>query len=168
LVQHPPLTFLILKIVEVTDLNMDREKITWQTIWKRISEHLINVGCFPVESIARFALDSLLQLAGKFLAKEELKTFKYQRDFLKPFHTILRKSHSSSIRLHALQCLTFTVHRYHVRMKSGLFAVFNTLKSAATFADLNRLAVTCLLYKLGICQECSVHSRNLYNHDNIG
>lgn len=143
--QRPPRTFCLQKIVEVTAFNMERARFVWTQIWKPISQHLIEAGCFPQEGIARSALDSLRQLAGKFLAREELQSFHYQRDFLKPFHSILRKSKSKAVRLHALRCLNHTVHAYHDQMKSGWEAVFNMLESAATIVEVNRLALTVLI-----------------------
>ena len=143
--QRPPRTFCLQKIVEVTAFNMERARFVWTQIWKPISQHLVEAGCFPQEGIARTALDSLRQLAGKFLAREELKSFHYQRDFLKPFHLILRKSKSKSIRLHSLRCLNHTVHQYHANMKSGWETVFSMLESAATITEVNRLALTVLI-----------------------
>lgn len=143
--QRPPRTFCLQKIVEVTSFNMERARFVWTQIWKPISHHLIEAGCFPEEGIARSALDSLRQLSGKFLAREELQSYHYQRDFLKPFHSILRKSKSKSIRLHALRCLNHTVHLHHEKMKSGWEAVFSMLESAATIAEVNRLALTVLI-----------------------
>lgn len=143
--QRPPRTFCLQKIVEVTSFNMERARFVWTQIWKPISHHLIEAGCFPEEGIARSALDSLRQLSGKFLAREELQSYHYQRDFLKPFHSILRKSKSKSVRLHALRCLNHTVHLYHEQMKSGWEAAFSMLESAATIAEVNRLALTVLI-----------------------
>lgn len=143
--QRPPRTFCLQKIVEVTSFNMERARFVWTQIWKPISQHLVEAGCFPQEVIARTALDSLRQLAGKFLAREELKAFHYQRDFLKPFHLILRKSKSKPIRLHSLRCLNYTVNRYHANMKSGWETVFSMLESAATITEVNRLSLTVLI-----------------------
>ena len=143
--QRPPRTFCLQKIVEVTSFNMERARFVWTQIWKPISQHLVEAGCFPQEGIARSALDSLRQLSGKFLAREELQSFHYQRDFLKPFHSILRKSKSKAVRLHALRCLNHTVHLYHEQMKSGWEAAFSMLESAATIAEVNRLALTVLI-----------------------
>lgn len=47
------------------------------------------VGCQPNFNIAFFALDSLRQLSMRFLEKEELPHFKFQKDFLMPFEHIL-------------------------------------------------------------------------------
>jgi hypothetical protein len=145
--QHPPSTFCLQKIIEVTDANMGRDRgwFTWRLIWKPVSQHLVEAGCFPMEWIARSALDSLRQLANKFIGQGELSGFHYQRDFLKPFHLILRKSKSKSIRLHALRCVNHTVRQHHGKMKSGWETVLNMLESAATITEVNRLALTVLI-----------------------
>jgi len=48
------------------------------------------VCCHNNPHVGFFALDSLRQLAMRFLEKEELPNFKFQKDFLKPFeHTMI-------------------------------------------------------------------------------
>jgi hypothetical protein len=145
--QHPPGTFCLQKIIEVASANMGQERgwFTWRLIWKPVSRHLVEAGCFPQEGIARAALDSLRQLAAKFLGQRELHGFRYQRDFLKPFHLILRKSKSKAIRLHSLRCLNHTVRQSHAKMKSGWETVLSMLESAATITEVNRLALTFLI-----------------------
>jgi len=142
---RPSRIFCLQKIVEVTAFNMDRERFVWTRMWKPISQHLIEAGCFNQEIVARTALDSLRQLAGKFLDKEELHSFHYQRDFLRPFHAILRKSKSKSVRQYALRCINYTVQLYHSHLKSGWEAVFSMLESSSTIVEVNRLALTVLI-----------------------
>jgi hypothetical protein len=126
-------------------MGQERGWFTWRLIWKPVSRHLVEAGCFPQEGIARAAVDSLRQLAAKFLGQRELHGFRYQRDFLKPFHLILRKSKSKAIRLHSLRCLNHTVRQYHTKMKSGWETVLSMLESAATITEVNRLALTVLI-----------------------
>lgn len=45
----------------------------------------MQVCCHTNLKVSFFALDSLRQLASRFLEKEELAHFKFQKDFLKPF-----------------------------------------------------------------------------------
>jgi brefeldin A-inhibited guanine nucleotide-exchange protein len=71
--------------VEVADLNMARIRFVWQKIWQMLSEHFIRVGSHPNLNVSIFAIDSLRQLADKFLIKEEFASFNFQKDFLKPF-----------------------------------------------------------------------------------
>lgn len=45
-----------------------------------------------------YAIDSLRQLAMKFLAKDELANFHFQKDFLKPFESIIQQHTSIQTR----------------------------------------------------------------------
>lgn len=49
-------------------------------------------GCNPNEDVAFFCVDSLRQLAMKFLEKGELPNFRFQKDFLRPFEYIVKKN----------------------------------------------------------------------------
>lgn len=54
---------------------------------------LPQVCCHNNPHVGFFALDSLRQLAMRFLEKEELPLFKFQKDFLKPFeHTMIHNT----------------------------------------------------------------------------
>lgn len=45
-----------------------------------------------------YATDSLRQLAMKFLAKDELANYHFQKDFLKPFESIMQQQTSTQTR----------------------------------------------------------------------
>lgn len=45
-----------------------------------------------------YAIDSLRQLAQKFLAKDELGNYHFQKDFLKPFESIIQQHTSVQTR----------------------------------------------------------------------
>lgn len=71
-----PRIFSLQKLVEVADLNMSRIAYVWYAnrfhfarnfIWKDVSHHLIEAGRNPNSEILIFAIDSLKQLAHKFL-----------------------------------------------------------------------------------------------------
>jgi brefeldin A-inhibited guanine nucleotide-exchange protein len=84
-----PSTFLLQKIVEVADLNMNRARIEFSNMWREMKDHISSVGSHFNESVACFAIDSLRQLAKKFLEKEELNNYHFQKDFLEPFNVIM-------------------------------------------------------------------------------
>lgn len=50
---------------------MNRIRFVWQKIWQALSEHFNIVGSHPNLNVALYAIDSLRQLADKFLMKEE-------------------------------------------------------------------------------------------------
>lgn len=53
----------------------------------------LKVCCHNNPHVGVFALDALRQLAMRFLEKEELPHFKFQKDFLRPFeHTMIHNS----------------------------------------------------------------------------
>lgn len=105
--QHPRL-FSLQKLVEISYYNMNRIRLEWSNLWDILGEHfnqviyshvsqmaLVDMGslqvcCHNNPHVGFFALDSLRQLAMRFLEKEELPHFKFQKDFLKPFeHTMI-------------------------------------------------------------------------------
>ena len=56
--------------------------------------------------VAMYAIDAMRQLAFKFLEKDELTSFHFQRDFLKPFDHIIAHATSPVIRELVVRCLT--------------------------------------------------------------
>lgn len=64
----------------------------WGRIWAVLSEYFIAVGCHPNLSVAMYAVDSLRQLAMKFLERDELANYTFQNDFLRPFVFVMRQS----------------------------------------------------------------------------
>jgi brefeldin A-inhibited guanine nucleotide-exchange protein len=87
--EDSPKKFCLQKLVEVASLNMNRVRFQWQSIWTTLGEHFTWVGSRKNLHVVIYAIDSLRQLADKFLEKEERKNFSYQKMFLKPFETIM-------------------------------------------------------------------------------
>lgn len=56
------------------------------------------VCCHNNPHVGFFALDSLRQLAMRFLEKEELPHFKFQKDFLKPFEYTMVHNQNPEVR----------------------------------------------------------------------
>lgn len=57
-----------------------------------LSKHFAAVGLHENIGVAMYAIDSLRQLSMKFLYKDELRDFNFQRLFLKPFEVIMSNS----------------------------------------------------------------------------
>jgi brefeldin A-inhibited guanine nucleotide-exchange protein len=106
--QHPRL-FSLQKLVDISYYNMTRIRLEWSNLWDLLGEHFNKVSdpyftsvltdhpsqvcCHSNVHVGFFALDSLRQLAMRFLEKEELPHFKFQKDFLKPFeHTMINNA----------------------------------------------------------------------------
>lgn len=71
---------------------------------------LLQCGCNPNEDVAFFCVDSLRQLAMKFLEKGELPNFRFQKDFLRPFEYIVKKNRQ------VIRC-SFSVGHGHYKSK---------------------------------------------------
>jgi brefeldin A-inhibited guanine nucleotide-exchange protein len=59
----------------VASLNMNRVRFQWQSIWRTLGDHFTWVGSHKNLNVVIYAIDSLRQLADKFLEKEEKKHF---------------------------------------------------------------------------------------------
>jgi hypothetical protein len=61
--------FSLQKLVEITYYNMGRIRLVWSRIWHILSEYFTRAGCHPNLNVSMFVIDSLRQLAAKFLEK---------------------------------------------------------------------------------------------------
>ncbi|ESK97600.1 sec7 guanine nucleotide exchange factor [Moniliophthora roreri MCA 2997] len=128
--QHPRL-FSLQKLVEISYYNMNRIRLEWSNLWDILGEHFNQVCCHNNPHVASFALDSLRQLAMRFLEKEELTHFKFQKDFLKPFeHTMIHNS-NPDIRDMVLQCLQQMIQARVQNMRSGWRTMFGVFQAAS-------------------------------------
>ncbi|KAF9259484.1 Sec7-domain-containing protein [Marasmius fiardii PR-910] len=128
--QHPRL-FSLQKLVEISYYNMNRIRLEWSNLWDILGEHFNQVCCHNNPHVASFALDALRQLAMRFLEKEELPHFKFQKDFLKPFeHTMIHNS-NPDIRDMVLQCLQQMIQTRVQNMRSGWRTMFGVFQAAS-------------------------------------
>jgi hypothetical protein len=135
-----PRIFSLQKIVEITYYNMGRVRYVWSRMWKILSEHFAHAGAHPNLKISMYAIDSLRQLAAKFLDKEELYNYQFQKVFLKPFESIMAKTGSAEIREFIIQCFTRLIFNKVTNVKSGWSSVFTVCKAGAR--DTNETVVT--------------------------
>ena len=70
-----------------------------------LSDFFVEVGCHKNLPVAMYAVDSLRQLAMKFLERDELANYSFQNDFLKPFVVVMRLSKAVEIRELIIRCL---------------------------------------------------------------
>ena len=74
-------------MIELIDLlifnNADFEMQNVNTDCLYVGDHFNKVGTSSNENIAFFAVDSLRQLAMKFIEKGEFANFRFQKDFLR-------------------------------------------------------------------------------------
>ncbi|KAI9136456.1 hypothetical protein BKA69DRAFT_1104037 [Paraphysoderma sedebokerense] len=114
-----PRMFCLQKLVEISYYNMNRIRMEWSNIWAILGEHFNQVGCHQNNNVAFFALDSLRQLSMKFLEKDELANFKFQREFLKPFEYVLANNPSVAVKDMVLRCLQQMIQARAKVIKSG-------------------------------------------------
>ncbi|CAI8011228.1 Brefeldin A-inhibited guanine nucleotide-exchange protein 2 [Geodia barretti] len=102
---HPRM-FSLQKIIEISYYNMDRIRLEWSRMWEVLGAHFNTVGGLPNEEVSFFVVDSLRQLSMKFLEKGELANFRFQKEFLRPFEHIMKRSGAVTIRDMVVRCVT--------------------------------------------------------------
>merc|ERR1719499_1914548 len=111
---------------------MDRIRVVWSQIWAVLAEHFLYSGCHRNSNISMYAIDSLRQLAEKFLDKDELSNFHFQKQFLHPFREIMLKTQSQEIRELIMQCMERMIKNRFNQIRSGWATVFGVFRIAAT------------------------------------
>ncbi|OEL17658.1 Brefeldin A-inhibited guanine nucleotide-exchange protein 1 [Dichanthelium oligosanthes] len=119
-----PRIFCLTKIVEIAHYNMNRIRLVWSRIWKVLSDFFVSVGLSENLSVAIFVMDSLRQLAMKFLEREELANYNFQNEFLQPFAVVMQKSNASEVRELVVRCVSQMVLSRVNNIKSGWKSVF--------------------------------------------
>jgi brefeldin A-inhibited guanine nucleotide-exchange protein len=130
-----PRIFSLQKLVEIAHFNMNnRIRIVWLKIWKVLAEHFTFAGCHDNKRVAMYAIDSLRQLSVKFLEKEELANYNFQKEFLKPFE-VVSKTDSRDIRELVAQCLGQMIKSRATAIKSGWKNILTVITTAAFDSD---------------------------------
>lgn len=62
-----PQMFCLWKIIEIADSNMDRVRMVWTKLWKKLTEFFSEIGCHRNKKVGYYVMDSLKRLAMKFL-----------------------------------------------------------------------------------------------------
>ena len=87
------------KAVDVASVNLSRlSRLEWRRIWPVLSAHLVAVACDDRPDVSMCAINALKQMSLMFLAKDELKGFRFQSSVLQSFCRAIRKSKSKSTR----------------------------------------------------------------------
>ncbi|BGP16437.1 hypothetical protein JCM10213_004007 [Rhodosporidiobolus nylandii] len=126
-----PRVFCLQKLVEICYYNMNRIRLEWSAMWLIIGEHFNQVTCHTNAKVSFLALDSLRQLAMRFLEKEELANFKFQKDFLKPFEYAMVHNSNPDARDMVLQCLHQMIQARVQNLRSGWRTMFGVFAAAA-------------------------------------
>ncbi len=94
------------------------------------NSHLMFFVCV-FQEISFFAVDSLRQLATKFIEKGELTHFHFQKDFLRPFEHIMKNNKCGAVRDMVVRCVANIVHSQALNIKSGWTNIFSVFHIAA-------------------------------------
>ena len=95
------------------------------------------MGAHPNEEVAVFAIDSLRQLSLKFLEKGEFPMFRFQKEFLRPFEVVMKRTRSAGIRDMIVRCVVQLVEAQTASLRSGWQNVFGVFMLAAADSDPN-------------------------------
>ncbi|KAG8687343.1 guanine nucleotide exchange protein for ADP-robosylation factor, partial [Ceratobasidium sp. 394] len=128
--EHPRL-FSLQKLVDISYYNMGRIRLEWSNMWNILGEHFNRVCCHTNPTVSFFALDALRQLAMRFLEKEELANFKFQKEFLKPFEYTMTHNHNPDARDLVLQCLQQMIQTRVQNIRSGWRTMFGVFAEAS-------------------------------------
>lgn len=138
-----PRIFSLQKLVEVADYNMNRIRLVWSRIWRVLSAHFVEVACHPNHRICMYAIDSLRQLAMKFLEKDELSNYNFQVEFLRPFEVVMYTTGvSMEIKELVVQIISNMVMARINNIKSGWKTIFHILHMAAQDGQNEQLITT--------------------------
>lgn len=80
-------------------------RLVWNRIWAVLSDFFVQVGCHKNLQVAMYAVDSLRQLAMKFLERDELANYSFQTAFLTPLVVVMRQSKAVEIRELIIRCI---------------------------------------------------------------
>ncbi|KAG0244486.1 hypothetical protein B0O80DRAFT_525507 [Mortierella sp. GBAus27b] len=125
--RNAPRMYMLQRIVEIADYNMVRIRFEWTQIWRILQSYFNSVGCNSNATVSTFAIDSLRQLAMKFLARDELAHFNTQNELLRPFEHIYKNNPSTAIHDLIIQSLRQMISARASNIRSGwkpMFAVF--------------------------------------------
>lgn len=89
---------------------IDTCRLVWNRIWAVLSDFFVQVGCHKNLQVAMYAVDSLRQLAMKFLERDELANYSFQTAFLTPLVVVMRQSKAVEIRELIIRYLTCLRH----------------------------------------------------------
>ena len=121
-----PRLYLMQKVVEVAASNMYcRSRMEWTQIWQVMSEYYIALGCFPMGQVALSAIDALKQLSVKFLDKEDLRAYNFQKSFIRPFEYVISRTPSADTREMILHVVHNIVQTRSKQLSSGWKIVFS-------------------------------------------
>ncbi|KAF9982940.1 Brefeldin A-inhibited guanine nucleotide-exchange protein 1 [Mortierella antarctica] len=133
--RNAPRMYMLQRIVEIADYNMVRIRFEWTQIWRILQSYFNAVGCSSNANVSTFAIDSLRQLAMKFLARDELAHFNTQNELLRPFEHIYKNNPSGAIHDLIIQSLRQMITARASNIRSGWKPMFGVFGRTATHGN---------------------------------
>ncbi|KAI1313876.1 Brefeldin A-inhibited guanine nucleotide-exchange protein 2 [Mortierella claussenii] len=133
--RNAPRMYMLQRIVEIADYNMVRIRFEWTQIWRILQSYFNAVGCSSNANVSTFAIDSLRQLAMKFLARDELAHFNTQNELLRPFEHIYKNNPSAAIHDLIIQSLRQMISARASNIRSGWKPMFGVFGRTATHGN---------------------------------
>ncbi|KAG0004503.1 Brefeldin A-inhibited guanine nucleotide-exchange protein 1 [Entomortierella chlamydospora] len=130
--RNAPRMYMLQRIIEIADYNMVRIRFEWTQIWRILQSYFNAVGCSSNATVSTFAIDSLRQLAMKFLARDELAHFNTQNELLRPFEHIYKNNPSTAIHDLIIQSLRQMITARASNIRSGWKPMFGVFGRTAT------------------------------------
>ena len=128
--------FFLQKIVEIAELNLfSRPRFNWNNTWNILSEFFVEIGCSKDNENSVNAIDSLRQLAMKFLQKKEGDNYHFQKEFLMPFLDTWKKCGNLYAKEYIIVCINNLLRNGAKNIKSGWEVVFSIFKEVAEMKD---------------------------------
>jgi len=143
-VSAEPRIFSLQKLVEVADANMSastsvpRGKQVWTKVWKVISGHFSDVVSCRNRNVVMYALDSLRQLAMKFLSRPELAEFNsFQAEFLRPMEMVVSSPNANlEAKYFVISVVQNLMKANHSSIKTGWKNLFQILEQTTKPANM--------------------------------
>lgn len=133
-----PRVYSLQRLVDVADANVSsRPRLAWDRVWRVLAVHFARAGGHANADVAKYSVDSLRQLSLKFLCKEELREFTFQRSFLRPFERVFATAQKSEhpnrapVREYVIECLDALVLSRATSIRSGWRSIFAVYTAAA-------------------------------------
>ncbi|KAG0054278.1 Brefeldin A-inhibited guanine nucleotide-exchange protein 2 [Gryganskiella cystojenkinii] len=133
--RNAPRMYMLQRIIEIADYNMVRIRFEWMQIWRILQSYFNAVGCSTNANVSTFAIDSLRQLAMKFLARDELAHFNTQNELLRPFEHIYKNNPSAAIHDLIIQSLRQMITARASNIRSGWKPMFGVFGRTATHGN---------------------------------
>ena len=123
----PDRTWLLSRLVEVTETNTWRLRIVWNRIWHRVGEYLIEIMGTGSTSVSMFALKALVHVSTRALIRDkDFAHANFQADTLRYLVPAMRMP-SDELRAALMEMLATLIEQHGSILYSGWRLVFSAL-----------------------------------------